>query len=47
MSTLEEYEIYKAYKLDPENTLNDKLCFNTNTLYDLCMKAENEHLSHK
>lgn len=47
MNTLEEYEIYKAYKLDPDNTLNDKLCFNTNALYDLCMEAEKEHLSHK
>lgn len=41
MSTLEEYEIYRAYKLHSNNILNDKLCFTTNTLYDLCMKAEN------
>lgn len=40
MNTLEEYEIYKAYKLESNTILNDKLCFNTNTLYDLCMNAE-------
>ena len=32
--------IYKAYKLDPNNILNDKLCFNTNALYDLAIAAE-------
>ena len=51
MNTLEEYEVYKAYKLDPNNILNDKLCFNTNALYDIVMSAEdsrkrNDHQGH-
>ena len=39
LNTLEEFEIYRAYKLDPNNILNDKLCFNTNVLYDLAINA--------
>lgn len=46
MNTLEEYEIYKAHKLDPQNTLNDKLCFSNNALYDLCIREETRS-SHK
>ena len=46
MNTLEEYEIYKAHKLDPHNTLNDKLCFSNNDLYDLCIREETRS-SHK
>ena len=38
MDTLEEYEVYKAHKLDSCNILNDKLCFTTNALYDMCMR---------
>ena len=40
MNTLEEYEIYKAYKLHPNNILNDKLRFTTNSLYNLAMNSE-------
>lgn len=40
MDTLEEYEIYKGYKHSSNDILNDKLCFNTNPLYDLAMDTE-------
>lgn len=46
MNTLEEFEIYKAYKHSSDNILNDKLCFTINTLYDLAMEEE-ARLSHK
>ena len=46
MNTLEEYEIYKAYKHNASSVLNDKLCFNTNALYDLAMEND-DHLSRK
>ena len=45
MNTLEEYEIYKAHKLHSNNILNDKLCFTTNSLYNLAMNNE-VHVSH-
>lgn len=40
MDTLEEYEVYKGYKLNSNNILNDKLRFNINPLYDLAMGTE-------
>lgn len=43
MNTLEEYEIYKAYKHHSNNILNDKLCF---TLYNLAINNE-VSVSHK
>ena len=46
MNALEEYEIYKAYKLHSNNILNDKLRFTTNSLYNLAMKND-VHVSHK
>ena len=34
MTAIEEYEIYKHSKLNPNNLLNDQLHFNSNYLYD-------------
>lgn len=38
MTTIEEYEIYKAVKREPQNVLNDKLSFQSNLIYDTAIR---------
>ena len=39
MSAIEEFEIYKQTKKDPDKLLNDQLNFNSNQLYDTAIKV--------
>ena len=39
MDALEEYEVYKAVKINSDYVLNDKLTFSHNILYDTAILA--------
>lgn len=38
MTTVEEYEMYRAVKQEPQNVLNDKLSFASNIICDTAIK---------
>ena len=42
MDTLEDYEIYKAFKTNLGNVLNDQLSFRSHYLFDTALKFETQ-----
>lgn len=40
LDAIEEYEIYKSYKIEQDRLLNDKLTVKTNTLYETAIKHQ-------
>lgn len=44
MSTLEEFEIYKAVTSDQQNILNDMLPFSSNCIYDIAIRLLEERV---
>ena len=42
LNALEEFEIYKASKVNKDQLLNDQLSFKSNKLYDTTLMMSNE-----
>ena len=43
MNAFEEFEIYKAFKFQTSQILNDQLHFKSNSLYNIAIKINNNN----